>query len=128
MMRTIAWLLAILALLATGVLGVYNGLTEWGGAGTGWQRAVTGGVIVYGILGLAAGIGLARRRRWSYKLAIAWGVVVTLVASGAVLAYGGADASTGGAVAAGGGAAVIGVLVVLAARAATCRQAVPGGG
>jgi hypothetical protein len=128
MMRTIAWVLAILALLATGVLGVYNGLTEWADAATGWQRAVTGGVIVYGVLGLAAGIGLALRKRWSYKLAIAWAFVVTFVASGAALAYGGAEASAGGAVSAGLGAALIGVLVVLAARAATQRLSVAGGG
>lgn len=128
MLRTIAWVLAILALLATGALGIYNGLTEWGDAQTGWQRAVTGGVVVYGVLGLAAGIGLARRRRWSYKLAIAWGVVVTFVGGGAVLAYGGADASVGAAVSAGAAGAAIALLVALAARAATSRRSLPDGG
>jgi hypothetical protein len=128
MLRTTGWILAMLALLATGALGIYNGLTEWGDATTGWQRAVTGGVVVYGVLGLLGGIGLARRRRWSYRLAIAWGFVVTFVASGAVLAYGGADASVGAAVSAGIGAAVVGILVALAARAATHRRPVLDGG
>jgi hypothetical protein len=121
-MRTVAWLLASLVLLATGGLGTYNGLTEWADARTGWQQSVTGGVFLYGLLGLAGAVGLLMRRRWSYPLAIAWGVVVTYVAAAAVLAYGGPDASIGAALAAGIGSAIIALLVVLAARVSTAAR------
>jgi hypothetical protein len=124
--KTIAWVLAVLVLIGTGMLGVRNGVAEWSGAGTGWQKSVTGGVLLYGVLGLGAGIGLLRRRAWSLPLAVAWGVVVTYVPGVAVLAYGGRDgtigaalaASSGAALAASSGAALIALLVVLATRAA----------
>jgi hypothetical protein len=116
--RTIAWVLAILVLLCTGVLGVRNGVTEWSGAHTGWQKSVTGGVLLYGVLGLAAGIGLLRRRAWSLPVALAWGAVVTYVPGVAVLAYGGPDGTIGAAIAASIGAFVIALLVVLATRTA----------
>ena len=115
--RTIAWVLAILVLVGTGVLGVRNGVTEWSGADTGWRKSVTGGVLLYGVLGLAAGIGLLRRRAWSLPLAIAWGLVVTYVASTAALAFGGPGVPMSAAIAGGIGAAVIALLVVLATRA-----------
>ena len=126
--RTLAWLLATLALVATGALGVYNGLTEWGDAQTGWQKSVTGGVIAYGVLGLIGGAGLLARRRWSVGFAIAWGLVVTYVAATAALAYAGDAASIGGAVGAGAASAVIAVLVVLGARLGTRREPLPNGG
>ncbi len=32
--RTIAWVLSLGLLLVTGVLGIYNGVIDWGEAGT----------------------------------------------------------------------------------------------
>ena len=117
--RKAAWILSILLLLNTGALGVYNGTTELSQATTPLQRSVTGGVLVYGILGLAGAIALIARRRAAVWLASAWTAVVTYVASTAALAYAGADATVGGAVAGGVGAAVLGLGVVWCARAVT---------
>ena len=117
--RKAAWILSILLLLNTGALGVYNGTTELSQATTPLQRSVTGGVLIYGILGLAGAIALIARRRSAVWLASAWTAVVTYVASTAALAYAGADATVGGAVAGGVGAAVLGLGVVWCARAVT---------
>ena len=127
MARRIAWALAILLLLVSGVLGVYNGSTEWADARTALQRSVTGGVLLYGVLGLVTGVGLLRRQRWSLPLAIAWGVVVTYVPGAAVMAYGGPDATPGAALAASLGAAFVALLVVAAAYASTRTKARPEG-
>lgn len=117
--RKAAWILSILLLLNTGALGIYNGTTELSQATTPLQRSVTGGVLVYGILGLAGAIALIGRRRSAVWLALAWTAVVTYVASTAALAYAGADATVGGAVAGGVGAAVLGLGVVWCAHAVT---------
>ena len=119
MARKAAWIVAILLLLNTGGIGMYNGLTEWPDAHTPLQRSVTGGVFLYGIFGLSAAAALIMRRRWSVPLSIAWAVVVTYVASAAALAYAGDDATVGGAIAAGVGAALIGAFVVWCARTVT---------
>ena len=121
--RKLAWLLASTVLLATGVLGLWNGATEWADARTALQQSVTGGVFLYGVLGVAAVIGLAFRRRWSYVIALAWGAVLTYVPGAAVIGYGGPDASIGGAVAASIGAAVIAGGVVWATHVVTRSRA-----
>jgi hypothetical protein len=78
---------AALVLLATGIIGLHNGVTEYpDGVNTG-QRLVTVGVFIYGILGLTAAAGVVRRRRWGVTLTALWGVDVTLVGSGAVAVY-----------------------------------------
>lgn len=86
-MRRIAWLLSIFVLALTGVLGVVNGASEWGDAATALQKSVTGGVLLYGILGIPGAIGLALRKRWSLPIVVLWGVVVTYVPAAAVLGY-----------------------------------------
>ena len=117
--RKAAWIVAILLLLNTGVVGVYNGVTEFADAHTPLQRSVTAGVFVYGIFGLAAATALFVRHRWSVPLSAVWAVVVTYVASTASLAYAGEDATIGAALSGGIGAGLIGVFVVWCARAAT---------
>jgi len=117
--RKAAWIVAILLLLNTGVLGLYNGLGEFSEAHTPLQRSVTGGVLTYGILGLAAAIALVVRHRWSVPLSVGWAVVITYVASAAAPAYAGEDATVGGSIAGGIGAGLIGVLVVWCARMVT---------
>jgi hypothetical protein len=117
--RTVAWLLSVLVLVGTGAVGVRNGVVELPDAQTALQKSVTAGVLLYGFVGLVAGIGLAARRPWSRWWAILWGVVVTYVATAAVFAYGGPDASPGAALAGGMVTALIAAGVAWSARAAT---------
>lgn len=119
MARKAAWLLSILLLLNTGGLGLYNGVTELSQANTPLQRSVTGGVLAYGVFGIAAAAALIGRWPIAVWLAAIWAVVITYVASTAAIAYAGDDASVGGALAGGMGAALIGLLVVWCARTVT---------
>jgi hypothetical protein len=108
----VAWLLALLALLVTGALGVYNAFQEWPNAETALQKSVSVGELVYGVNGLVAAFGLVRRRHWSLRWAAAWGLAATYTAGMAVLAYGGTDASLSAALWAWvGGALVAGAVV-----------------
>jgi hypothetical protein len=125
--RKVAWLLSIVVLVGTGVMGVRNGVVELPDAATALQKSVTVGVLLYGILGLVAGIGLAARRPWSRWAALLWGVVVTYVATAAVIAYGGADASTGAALTGGAATALIAAGVAWTARRTTTAPTVAGG-
>ena len=119
MARNVAWVLSLIVLLLTGCLGLTNGLTEWRDAHTMLQKTVTGGVLLYGILGLVTAFGLMRRARWSLWTALAWGVVVTYVASTAAIAYAGTSATVGGAVAGGVASAFIAAGVAWAASIST---------
>jgi uncharacterized membrane protein YccC len=120
--RKAAWIVALLLLLNTGVLGLYDGLGELSDARTPLQRSVTGGVLIYGILGLAAAVALFVRHRWAVPLSIAWGIVITYVASAAAPAYAGDDATIGGTIAGGVGAGLIAVFVVWCARMVLLRR------
>jgi hypothetical protein len=117
--RKIAWVLSLAVLVVTGVLGVYNGLTEWEDGRTPMQRSVTVGVLLYGILGLITALGLFRRRRWSVGTAIAWAVAVIYVPGVAVMAYGGEGAIMSSAIAASASSAVIAMGVVWTAHLLT---------
>jgi hypothetical protein len=98
---------------------LYNGAFEWKDAHTPLQKSVTGGVFLYGILGIASVYGVLRRRQWSAAVVATWGLVVTYVATAAVFAYGGSDASVGGAIAGGGATALIAVGTCLATGSTT---------
>jgi hypothetical protein len=117
--RKIAWILSLAVLLYTGVVGIYDGITEWTGTGTLLQKSVTGGVFLYGVVGLIATFLLFQRRRWSVAASIVWGVIVTYVGGAATIAYGGQDASLASAIAASGAAALIALGVVWTAKAVT---------
>jgi hypothetical membrane protein len=110
--KNIAWAISLLLLFFTGFVGIYNAANEWHDAATPLQRSVTVGVFLYGILGLVTAYGLIRRRRWSLRTAIGWGLCVTYVPGVAVLAYGGDDAFLGSAIAASVGAALIASFVI----------------
>jgi hypothetical protein len=127
MARKIVWFLAVGILLFTGALGLYNGVTERSGAGTALQKSVTAGVFLYGMLGLAGAAGMIARRRWSVWVIAAWGVTCTYVASVAVIAYAGNDASVVGSLMAGFASALIALAVVWTARSALADQTVAPG-
>jgi len=112
--RRAARTLALLILLTTGLLGLYNGVTEWSDARTTLQRSVTIGVVLYGALGLASTYALLRRRAWSVWSITAWAVVVTYVSGTAALAYGGDAVTTMTALASGLAGALVGAFVLWA--------------
>ena len=117
--RKIAWVLSLALLVFTGVVGIYNGVTEWDPSRTPVQKTVTAGVFLYGVIGLAAAYGLFRRRPRCAATAIAWAVAVTYVPGVAVMAFGGEDAIMGSAIAASAGSALIALGVVWTAYAMT---------
>ena len=116
MVRKVAWILAILVLANTGFIGLYNGVTEMADAHTPLQRSVTIGVLLHGALGVAAVVALIARHASAMWLTVAWAIVVTYVASMAVIAYGGNDATVGGAVGAGIGCVVLGLGMIWCVR------------
>jgi hypothetical protein len=64
------------------------------------------------------------RRQWSVWVVTAWGVTCTYVASVAVIAYGGSDASVIGSIIAGFSSALIALAVVWTARSALADRTV----
>jgi hypothetical protein len=128
-MRKVGWILAIILLLVTGFVGLLNGVRELRDMPSRLQLTVTCGVLLYGLLGIVAGVGLARRRPWSVTASIAWAVVLTYVATVASFAYSDPTFSQSGTIAgtigAGVSTALIGAAVVWAARVATRAQNLP---
>ena len=114
--RKVAWILSIALLLFTGVIGVYNGITERGEGVTPLQKSVTVGVFIYGVFGLITAYGLFRRRSWGVATGIVWAVAVTCVPGMAVIAYAGNESLVGSAIAASGASALIALGVVWTAR------------
>ncbi len=119
MLRKVAWVLALALLLFTGIDGVYNGTTEWNANLTPFQKSVTGGVLLYGVMGLVTAFGLFRHRRWTVVASVVWAAIITYVPGAAVIAYGGDTATVGTAVVASGASAVIAACVVWTAWAPT---------
>jgi FtsH-binding integral membrane protein len=114
--KRIAWVLSLAAFSVTGVLGIYNGVTEWPDTRTLLQKSVDIGVLIYGFLGVAGLIALFRRERSSVAVALAWTIVVTYVSGAAVLAYRDPDTNVGAAVAAAAGSALIGAGIIWTAK------------
>ena len=119
MARTTGLVLSVLLLIVSGWLGLSNGLRELSDTFTPFQRTVSTGVLIYGILGIAGAIALIARWRSAVWFTTAWAVVVTFVASTAAHAYAGEDATLVGAIAGGLGTALIGFGVVWCARSVT---------
>lgn len=82
-------LLSAAMLFVVGVLGTINGVTEWSdpGLSTFWRRSVVVASLIYGILGLIAGVGVLLRRRWSVPVAMMWGVVASYCGTIATIAW-----------------------------------------
>ena len=117
--RRIVRVLLMLLLGLTGAIGIYNGVSEWSDPHTALQQSVTVFVFLYGVAGLAGAYGLALRRRWSVRAAVAWGVCTTYAGTVATIAYGGADASPGAALAAAVACVSIAAATIWGARAST---------
>lgn len=120
--QKIAWGLSLALLVFTGVVGVYNGITEWADGQTVMQHSVTAGVLVYGLFGLATAFGLFQRRAWSVGTSIAWAAAVTYAPGVAVMAYGGEDATMLSAIAASAASGLIAAAVVWTAHRTTRRD------
>jgi hypothetical protein len=114
MARKIVHWLALGILAFTGVVGIYNGINEWGDPTTVFQQSVLIGVLVYGVSGLLTVFGLLRRARWMMYAAVTWAIAVTYVPGAAVMAYAKEGSSHGSAVAASVGAALIAAFVLWA--------------
>jgi hypothetical protein len=115
--RNVAWVLSIVLLLFTGVVGVYNGIAERAEGVTALQKSVTVGVFVYGVFGLITAYGLFRRRSWGVGTGIVWGAAVTCVPAMAIIAYEGNESLVGPAIGASGASALIAIGVVWTAWA-----------
>jgi hypothetical protein len=128
-MRKAAWILAVILLLVTGCVGLMNAAREWDDASSALQRTVWFGVLLYGFLGVAGGIGLALRRRWSVGVAAAWALAVTWAGTVASFAFHDPTFSQSGTLAGTVAAlislALIGWFVVWAARSATRAPSLP---
>ena len=125
MRRKIAWYVSLVVLAITGVLGVYNGITEWGDGDTAFQQSVTVGVLIYGIFGLITTYGLLRRQRWSLLTAAVWAICVIYVPGFAVMAYDN-EASLGSALTASGASTLIAVGVLWTVNVITRDTATQG--
>jgi hypothetical protein len=116
--RSVARIVAMLLLAATGVVGIYNSFDEWANPYSPFQRAVYVGVVLYGVLGLVGLYGVMRQRSWSRPVVIAWALFITFVSCTAAIAYGGPEVTPIAAIAAGAGGALVGAFVVRATRMA----------
>lgn len=86
-LRTANWALAVLVLLGTGAVGLYDGVTEIGTAETVLQNSVTGAVLIYGIFGLIAGVGVIVRKRWGVFAVYPWAAGAVYAATVASFAF-----------------------------------------
>lgn len=125
--RKIALALSLAVLFITGVIGIYNGITERSTGATNLQKSVTVGVFLYGLLGLASAYGLARRRGWSLGTVAAWALVITYVPGAAVIAYAKEASPIGSALVASAASALIALGIVWTARVMTQGSQSPAG-
>jgi len=73
-------ILVSLFLLATGVVGILNGLENLQTAASPGQRVVDFAALTYGVAGVLAGLALWRSRRAAVYLAIVWGIAASVTA------------------------------------------------
>ncbi|HUQ99076.1 MAG TPA: hypothetical protein VM166_06440 [Gemmatimonadaceae bacterium] len=122
MLRKTAYFLALALLAFTGVVGIYNGIDEWGDPTNAVQESVLIGVLAYGLLGLVGVYGVVRRERWRTYAVAAWGIAVTYVPGAAVMAYTEEGVAVGSAIAASGAAALVAAFVLWAITSRTAQS------
>ena len=71
-MKKVGRFVALALLGIFGVLGLVNGMREWGDGITALQRSVTVAVLLYGVLGLLGVLGMLRRQRWVVPVTVMW--------------------------------------------------------
>ncbi|HET9636657.1 MAG TPA: hypothetical protein VFP26_12080 [Gemmatimonadaceae bacterium] len=120
--RNIAWVVSLGLLIFSGVVGTYNGLTEWGEGRNSLQHSVTVGVLIYGIFGLISAYGLLRRQCWTLRTVIVWTIAVSYVPGVAVMAYAGEDAILASAIAASVGSLLLALGVIWTTKVMTRAQ------
>ena len=86
-MRALKWTVALLVLLGTGGLGLYNGINDIGDGEPALQNSDAVAVLLYGICGLMAGLGLLLRKPWSLPFAYGWAAGCVYAASVASFAF-----------------------------------------
>jgi hypothetical protein len=122
-MKKVGWIVAIVLLLVSAYVGLWEDLNQLGRGDTALQRSVTYAVFAYGLLGLSGAVGLARRRTWSLPVIVGWAVATLYAATIASFAFHDPTFSNSdtikGTVAAFASVAVVCGLVVWAARANT---------
>ena len=127
-MKKARWIIAILLLLAAGVIGLTNLPDELREAVGFLQRSVAVGEAIYSVLGIVGGIGLILRKRWSVAVAAAFSAAVVYVGSVASIAWMEPTAPMGEKAPAFAGAAIstalIGWFIIWAARSAV-RENLP---
>lgn len=123
--RKIAFGLSLALLLFTGVVGIYNGITERSTGATSLQKSVTAGVFLCGLLGLVSAYGLVLHRRWTVGTVAAWALVLTYVPGAAVIAYAEGASPIGSAIVASAASALIALGVLWTARVRTRMQEGP---
>ena len=119
MKARIARFVALLLLIFSGAAGLFNAWNQIGDDRTALQATVTIGVLLYGVFGLAAAVGVLVRRRWSTAAVIAWAVAITYVSAVAPRAFGGPDVPLAASIMSGVATAAIALGVLWAARVAT---------
>jgi hypothetical protein len=119
-MRKVAWISALVLLLGSAMLGLNSGIRELGEGETLLQRTVPASVVLYGVFGLVAGVGLARRRSWAAHWGAAWALALVYAAAVASFAYHdptmSQDGTFVGITTAGVATALVGAYVVWVAR------------
>jgi hypothetical protein len=123
--RAVVWILTALCLMATGAGGLFNLASEWGDATTVAQYGVRAGQLVYGIGGVAAGVGLLADRSWTLTAARLWAIAVIVTGPLAVHAYAGSAATPGAIVAALLGSAAVAALLLWATHWSLVRKPGP---
>src|SRR5258705_12120349 len=85
----IAWILSLILLLITGVMGIYNGITERPTGSTMLEKSVTAGVFLYGDLGLTPALGFFSLRGRCLPTTVLWAALITYVTVAAIILYNG---------------------------------------
>jgi len=113
-MRTVGFVASVGLLLFFGLSALQGSVDDWGMVETLGQRFANLGQLLYGVSGLAAGIGGLMKRAWTGVAALVFAVSAGATAGLASVYWGGAGLLTG--LASGGLGLLIGYLLYLGVR------------
>lgn len=115
--RTAARVAGGALLLASGLAGLYNGPADLLRSPTFVERLVEGMVVLYGVMGTVAGMGVWLGRRWALPAAWTWASLTVIVSGLAPVAFAPGKVPWAAIVATAAGTATLALAVVLVARA-----------